>query len=194
MLKEQNLLKKPEDVLTVAIYPQVGIKFLKGEAKPEFMSANLPLPPAHEFTKQMVKSFFPEVEMKNLNFGEPAVTHVGGPASIPTQFNVTVNGEPFEVEVLPTGGYMIAPAGGAPGAPGAAPKDVEGALKSPMQGTILKVKCAVGKKVAAGEVVCILEAMKMEQEIKSDKAGEIKQIFVNEGTTVKANDPIMQIL
>ena len=96
----------------------------------------------------------------------------------------------------PTGGYIISEAGaGAPGAaPAGPPKDVEGGLKSPMQGTILKVMVSVGDSVEEGDVVAILEAMKMEQEVKADHGGEVKEIFVEEGDTVGPDDLIMQIL
>lgn len=191
MLKEKDLLGKPEDVLTVAIYPQVGLKFLEGNGPLEFTSADLPLPVDHEFTKAMVRSQFPEVDPKDLNFGEFSAAG-SGPASIPTEFNVTVNGEFFEVQVEPTGGYIISEGG-----PGAAasgpPKDLEGGIKSPMQGTIWKVKVAVGDKIEEGDVVAILEAMKMEQEVKAEHAGEVKEIFVEEGDTVAPDDVIMQV-
>jgi len=132
-----------------------------------------------------------------MNFGDMTAAKVGGPAPIPTQFNVIVNGEPYEVEVEPTGGYIISEAGaGATGAaaPAGPPKDVEGGLKSPMQGTILKVMVSVGDTIEEGDVVAILEAMKMEQEVKADHAGEVKDVFVEEGDTVGPDDLIMQIL
>jgi len=194
MLKEQDLLKKPEDVLTVAIYPQVGLKFLKGEAAPEFTSDQLPLPVDHALTKAYVKSEFPEVEMNDLNFGEVNAAKVGGPAPIPTQFNVVVNGEPFEVEVEPTGGYIVTDGSAGTGAAAGPPKDIEGGIKSPMQGTILKVKVEVGDTVEEGDVVAILEAMKMEQEVKADHGGEVKEIYVEEGDTVAPDDLLLQIL
>jgi pyruvate carboxylase subunit B len=193
MLKEQDLLKKPEDVLTVAIYPQVGLKFLKGEAAPEFTSDQLPLSIDHPFTKSYVKAQFPEVEMKDLNFGDIAATQVGGPAPIPTQFDVMVNGEPFEVEVKPTGGYIISEGGTAPAQSGP-PKDVEGGLASPMQGTVLKVRVEKGASVSEGDVVVILEAMKMEQEVAADRSGEVKEIYVSEGDAVTPGDVLLQIL
>jgi len=63
-----------------------------------------------------------------------------------------------------------------------------------MQGTILKVKVKVGDKVKSGEVLATIEAMKMEQEIKSETKGEVKEIFINEGDPVANGDLLMQIL
>ncbi len=74
------------------------------------------------------------------------------------------------------------------------PKDVEGGLKSNMQGTILSIKVQKGDKIKKGDVVVTIEAMKMEQEIKSDGAGEVKDIFVAEGDSVASGDLLIQVL
>jgi pyruvate carboxylase subunit B len=188
-LQEMGLLKKEEDVITYALYPKVAVKFFKGEAPPEFTSDKLPLPIDHEYTKAMVKSFLPELKQVYIYENEPKAT---GPASIPTEFKVEVDGEPFEVKVQPVGGFVVASGGVcAPGAPPAG--DVEGGVKSQMQGTILKVRKCKGDKVAVGDVIATIEAMKMEQEIKSERAGEVKQVFVKEGQAVKPGDLLMQI-
>jgi pyruvate carboxylase subunit B len=138
----------------------------------------------------MVKSFLPELKQVFIYGEEPKTS---GPASIPTEFDVEVDGEPFAVKVTPTGGYMVA-GGGACGGTAAPPKDVEGGVKSQMQGTILKVKKCKGDKVAVGDVIATIEAMKMEQEIKAEKAGEVKEVFCKEGQAMKPGDLLMQIL
>jgi pyruvate carboxylase subunit B len=137
----------------------------------------------------MVKSFLPELKQVFIYGEEPKAS---GPAAIPTEFDVEVDGEPFAVKVTPTGGFVVA--GGACGATAAAPKDVEGGVKTQMQGTILKVKKCKGDKVAVGDVIATIEAMKMEQEIKAEKAGEVKEVFVKEGQAVKPGDLLMQVL
>jgi pyruvate carboxylase subunit B len=63
-----------------------------------------------------------------------------------------------------------------------------------MQGTILGVKVKKGDKVKKGSVIATIEAMKMEQEIKSEADGEVKDIFIKEGDSVASGDVIMQIL
>ena len=137
----------------------------------------------------MVKQSFPEVNDLYLETEPPE--NRSGPVQIPTEFEVEVDGEPYEVKVTPQGGFLVAGAGGGAAAP---PKDIEGAIKSNMQGTILKVKVKKGDKVKNGDVIATIEAMKMEQEISCEVDGEVKDIFVSEGDAVKSGDVLMQIL
>lgn len=189
-LKEHSEIKQTdENIMTYTLFPQVGLKFLKGQAKPEFTSEELPLPLDHKLTRGMVKQSFNEVKDIFLETEPPE--NRSGPAQIPTEFEVEVDGEPFEVKVTPQGGFLVAGAGEA--AP-QKPKDVEGGVKSSMQGTILKVKVKQGDKVKSGDVLATIEAMKMEQEIKAESNGEVKEIFINEGDAVSSGDLIMQIL
>jgi glutaconyl-CoA decarboxylase len=62
-----------------------------------------------------------------------------------------------------------------------------------MPGTILDVRVKVGDAVKIGDVVCILEAMKMENEITTDKAGTVKEIRVSKGQAVQGGDPLVII-
>jgi acetyl-CoA/propionyl-CoA carboxylase biotin carboxyl carrier protein len=71
--------------------------------------------------------------------------------------------------------------------------EVEGVLTAPMQGTIVKVHHKAGATVKAGESVCVLEAMKMENDIKSQVAGEIVELMVQPGDTVSAGAVLMVI-
>lgn len=183
------LIKKEEDIMTYILYPQVGLKFLKGQAIAEFTSDALPLPIDHQLTRAMVKQSFPEVKQLWLETQPPEKR--GGPVQIPTEFQVEVDGEPFEVKVIPSGGFLVA---GAAGTAPEKPKDVEGGIKSSMQGTILKVKVKKGDKVKIGDVIATIEAMKMEQEIKCEKEGEVKEIYCKEGSPVSSGDVLMQIL
>jgi pyruvate carboxylase subunit B len=190
-LKQHSDVKiTDENIMTYAIYPQVGLKFLKGQARAEFTSEQLPLPIDHPLTRSMVKQSFPEVKQIWLETVPPEER--SGPAQIPTEFEVEVDGEPFEVKVVPSGGFLVA--GGTPVAAVGRPKDVEGGVKSNMQGTILSIKVKKGDKVKSGDVLATIEAMKMEQEIKSELAGEVKDIFIKEGNSVASGDLIMQIL
>jgi len=185
-----SLIKKEEDIMTYVLYPQVGLKFLKDEARAEFTSDTLPLPVDHRMTRSMVKQSFPEHKQIWLETVSPEQRT--GPAQIPTEFEVEVDGEPFEVKVIPSGGYLVAGAEGA--VPQEKPKDIEGGVKSSMQGTILKIKVKKGDKVRKGDIIVTVEAMKMEQEIHSDNEGEVKEIFVHEGDSVSSGDLLMQIL
>ena len=111
---------------------------------------------------------------------------------IPTEFEVEVDGEPFEVKVIPSGGLIAA--SGESGNSIEKQKNIEGGIKSNMQGTILSLKFKKGDKVNTGDVIATIEAMKMEQEIKSEKKGEIKDIFIKEGDSVSSGDLLMQVL
>ncbi len=124
------------------------------------------------------------------------------------KYNITVNGTTYEVFVEEADGSVSAPVmtapvtqptaapAPAPVAKPAAPKPVqsgsEGANKvtAPMPGTILDVKVSVGQSVKKGDVICVLEAMKMENDIPAPADGVIASINVQKGATVAANDVI----
>ena len=115
---------------------------------------------------------------------------------------VEVNGKRFSVSmwvpesagVVVTGGVGAGPArakrsGGSGGGGGAG----SGEVVAPMQGTIVKVLVAVGDPVEAGQAVCVLEAMKMENNIAADKAGTVKEVRVSPGDTVGSGDIVVVI-
>ena len=121
-------------------------------------------------------------------------------------FIITVNGNQYEVSVEEVnGGAPAAPArAAAPAAPKAAPakpaapaapKGPQGAVKisSPMPGTILDIKVSAGDTVSEGQIVCILEAMKMENEIVAPKAGTVASINVTKGASVNTGDVLVTL-
>ncbi len=182
------LIKKEEDIMTYVLYPQVGLKFLKGEASAEFTSDELPLPVTHKLTREMVKSMFPEHKQVWIETEEPEKRQVR--PAMPTEFDIEVNGEPFEVKVTPIGFAVDS----GMDAVSKVPAKIEGGIKSTMQGTILKIKVKKGEEIEKGDVLMTIEAMKMEQEILAEKDGKIKEIFVKEGEAVKNGDLLMQII
>ncbi len=110
------------------------------------------------------------------------------------KFNVNVNGKIYVVEIEETGAAAPvtaapAPAPKAEAAPAPAPQVSGGAVnvEAPMPGTILDVKVQVGASVKAGDILCILEAMKMENEILAPSAGTVKSV-VTKGSTVNTGD------
>jgi len=155
--EELGIVKKEEDVLTYALYPAVAPKFLRGELEEE------PLEPPKE---------------------DGASNDMG---TVPTDYQVDVDGEVFQVKVVPTGYMEIEPANQTPTGP------VEGGVSSTMQGMILKLKVTTGDKVNEGDVVAVLEAMKMENNIHAPESGTVEEVFVEEGDTVNAGDPLMVI-
>ena len=117
-------------------------------------------------------------------------------------YNITVNGVAYSVSVEETAAGaapVAAPAApkAAP-APAAAPKAAAGAagavtVKAPMPGNILDVKVKAGASVKAGDVLVILEAMKMENEIVAPQDGTVASINVNKGDTVNSGDVLVSM-
>jgi len=199
-LEKMGLVKKEEDIMTYALFPKVGLKFLKGEAKSEFSSKELPLPLTHNLAQAELKSEFKELTKDQLHdISDVVCNGFGGrkvAASIPTEYNVEVDGDFFQVKVEPVGGFITVSDGseGDGGGQSAPPADIEGAIKSQIQGTIMGLTVKVGDTVEEGDTVATIEAMKMENPLKCDRSGEVKKIFVEEGSAVEIGAAIMQIL
>ena len=70
---------------------------------------------------------------------------------------------------------------------------VAGAIRAPLPGKVLSIKCKVGDDVKAGETVLVLESMKMENSITAPKSGKVKEVPVNEGATVALGDVLLVI-
>ena len=128
------------------------------------------------------------------------------------KYKVTLNGRTYEVEVeagkamcvaeyeayapaaAPVAAAPVAaPVAAAPAAPAAAGVTVSGgeSVNAPMPGNILKVNVTVGQTVKEGELLCVLEAMKMENEIMAPKAGTVAQVLVQKGSTVNTDDTLV---
>jgi len=75
----------------------------------------------------------------------------------------------------------------------AQPKVPKDGLTVPMQGVIIRYKVKKGDRVAEGDAVAVLEAMKMEQNILANKSGTVKEIYIKEGTTIAPGDILMTI-
>ncbi len=127
---------------------------------------------------------------------------VGDLSQSPVQ--VTVDGETFEVDVeaevgpapprrgRPSGGLSVPDAPTAAPAGSAAPVD-DDILRSPMPGRVMSVLVRPGDAVAAGDEVCVVEAMKMEQSILAHRDGVVKTVFVQPLDSVNANDPLVEL-
>ncbi|MAE23559.1 MAG: oxaloacetate decarboxylase subunit alpha [Pseudomonas sp.] len=157
-----------DDVLTYALFPQIGLKFLENRGNPAAF--------------------------------EPAPTGKETPAreaSKPEVYTVEVNGKSFVVQVNEGGDIEgIKPVGGtASAAPAAAPTAVGGGepQAAPLAGNIFKVLVQPGQVVEEGQLVIILEAMKMETEIRAFKAGTVGAINVKVGDAVAVGASLLTI-
>ena len=112
------------------------------------------------------------------------------------KYIVTLNGKNYEVEVEETEAVIVGVTDAAPAVPAAAPSApaapasaADGTkVLSPMPGNILAVNVSVGAAVKAGDVLLVLEAMKMENDIVAPCDGTVKQILVQKGSTVATDD------
>ncbi len=124
------------------------------------------------------------------------------------KYKVTLQGRTYEIEVqggkaslLAEYEAVAAPAAPAPEAPAAAAADAAPAapvavgqgeaITAPMPGTILKVNAAQGDAVKAGQVLIVLEAMKMENEILAPRDGTVKQVITSKGSSVDTGAPLL---
>ncbi len=130
------------------------------------------------------------------------------------KYKVTLNNKTYEVEVEAGEAMLVdeyeayapaapapvaaaapaaAPAAAAPAAPAGAALAAGEVIKSPMPGNILKINVSNGQKVNEGDVLLILEAMKMENEVVATKAGTVAQIVVAKGAVVETGAPLVVI-
>lgn len=156
-----------DDVLTVALFPQPGLKFLENRHNP---AAFEPVP--------QVEAAQPVAKAE-----KPAASGV---------YTVEVEGKAFVVKVS-DGGDVSQLTAAAPTSAPAAPAGAGTPVTAPLAGTIWKVLVSEGQTVAAGEVLLILEAMKMETEIRAAQAGTVRGIAVKVGDAVAVGDTLMTL-
>ncbi len=160
-----------DDVLTYALFPQVGLKFLANRDNPEAFE---PVPD-----------------------GEPDVaTTRSAPAEQDSGvYTVDIAGERFVVRVTDGGDVAaVTPASPAPAGPANSESGTATALPAPLAGNVFQVPVSPGQSVAAGDVVIVLEAMKMETEIRASQAGTVSEIHVREGDAVNAGDALVTLV
>jgi len=169
-------------MVTYALFPNAYLNFVRGDAVAERLGDE------------------PEVETPLGSFEAPTSVDNAAdaplgeePAALPVrELTVEVDGQSYAVRVI--GGVEPGPSAvtTAPAGP-AVPKVREGTVVSPMQGLLLKVNVKVGDRVALGDVVCVLEAMKMQNDITATRAGTVTEVYVTEGVVVSPRAPLVQI-
>ncbi|HHW7300529.1 TPA: biotin/lipoyl-containing protein, partial [Salmonella enterica] len=161
-----------DDVLTVALFPQIGLKFLENRHNP---AAFEPVPQA-ETAQPVAKA------------EKPAASGI---------YTVEVEGKAFVVKVSDGGDISqlttAVPAASSAPVQAAAPAGAGTPVTAPLAGNIWKVIAAEGQTVAEGDVLLILEAMKMETEIRAAQAGTVRGIAVKAGDAVSVGDTLMTL-
>ncbi|EBY3360845.1 biotin/lipoyl-binding protein, partial [Salmonella enterica subsp. enterica serovar Mikawasima] len=159
-----------DDVLTVALFPQIGLKFLENRHNP---AAFEPVPQA-ETAQPVAKA------------EKPAASGI---------YTVEVEGKAFVVKVSDGGDISQLTAATPSSAPvqAAAPAGAGTPVTAPLAGNIWKVIATEGQTVAEGDVLLILEAMKMETEIRAAQAGTVRGIAVKSGDAVSVGDTLMTL-
>ena len=141
-----------------------------------------------------------KLDLSGIETVKPVPTAEGDDPLVQRSTTVEVNGKRFDVKMWVPDMPMVAagpakaakkPARAAGGSGGAAAGS--GNVEVPMQGTIVKVLVEVGQTVEVGQAVCVLEAMKMENQITAEKAGTVTEVRVQQGDTVGAGDIVIVI-
>ena len=164
-----------DDALIVALFPQIAWKFLENRNNP---AAFEPAPTGNESA----------VENKPVSKATPS-------ASGSAVYTVELEGKAFVVKVSEGGDISHVATTAPQAAPQAAPAPATGGtpVTAPMAGNIWKVVATEGQTVAAGDVLFILEAMKMETEVKAAQAGTVRGICVKAGDAVAVGDTVMTL-
>ncbi|WP_167372369.1 sodium-extruding oxaloacetate decarboxylase subunit alpha [Vibrio qinghaiensis] len=160
-----------DDVLTYALFPQVGLKFLKNRHNPD--------------------AFEPAPTVESAKPTPATVVTKGG---IET-YSVKVDGQIYTVEVGPQGQLSSIAASQSQAAQSSAvpASNNAEAVPSPLAGNIFKVNVQAGSEVLEGDVLVILEAMKMETEIRAARGGIVQDLHVKEGDAVTVGAPLLSL-
>lgn len=167
----KNGTHEVEDVLTYALFQQVGLKFLENRDNP---SAFEPVPTGEETPAPKAA---PTAAATAVNVGD--------------SFTVTGGGQSFVVQVSAVGGVATAAAKSQAVAGAASSMAQNEAMGSPLAGNIWIVDCQPGQRVEVGDLLFVLEAMKMEYEVFAQRSGTIAEVLVQKGDAVVVDQPLL---
>ena len=172
---------KIDDVLTYALFPQIGLKFIENRGNPDAFE---PAPSAQSSQSADVA----QVEKSAAN------TSSSGSET----YDVNVDGKVYHVEVAPSGTLTsVTPAGAAQSSAPAPASNTQASagtsqsIDAPLAGNVFKILVKSGDSIAEGDVVMILEAMKMETEIRAAFTGTVTEVTVGEGDAVSSGQPLI---
>jgi pyruvate carboxylase subunit B len=187
-LKKAGFPASDDNTLMYLLFPSLTLSFLKGDLAERTTEGR-------QATANAAGTESAEAEA-----GEARTAAAPEPVSAPApaqtaEFQVDVEGEVFTVRVTGAGMAVapVAAGAGTSGAPAAKPTVGPGSVVAPMQGLIVKVPVKVGDEVKLGDVVAVLEAMKMQNDIVSTTGGKVKAVHVKEGEVVGPNQPLVDI-
>jgi len=192
-LQRRGLEGTDEQVLSYLLFPALAMDLFQAQAGPRPSEAPVVEPAEAEAPSPNSIDEAPTAELETPPMdGTPDLRQTAS-----SEFEVEVEGEVFHVRVAGTG-LVVAPvtAGPAPAAgPLAAqpPKARGDAITAPMQGLIVKIPVNVGDDVRLGDVVAVLEAMKMQNDIVTTRPGKVVEVYVKEGEVVSPNQPLVAV-
>lgn len=164
-----------DDVLTYALFPQIGLKFLQNRGNPDAFE---PAPSQEVATTEKAKTSAGGAYTIKLN-GKSYQAKVDDSGKI----SVTINGKTYQPDISEGGDDSGVPAEASTGA----------VIPAPLAGNIFKVLVKEGERVEEGQVVMILEAMKMETEVSAAQSGTVSSVVVKEGDSVSVGDTLLTL-
>jgi oxaloacetate decarboxylase (Na+ extruding) subunit alpha len=162
-----------DDVLTYALFPQIGLKFIKNRHNPDAFE---PVPSA---------------ETDNSKAAAKATSNDKGVKA--EQYSVKVDGKVYDVVVAQGGELKEVTLKDSEHIPQSASVASAETLNAPLAGNIFKIKVKAGQVVNEGDVVIIMEAMKMETEVRAMHTGTVAEVLVSEGDAVSTGDAIIAL-
>lgn len=162
-----------DDVLTYALFPQVGLKFIKNRNNPDAFE---PVPSVEDKSSKA-----PSKSVSNSNKMKAE------------QYSVKVDGKVYDVVVAQGGELKEVTLKDSEHIPQSASVASGETLNAPLAGNIFKIKVKAGQVVNEGDVVIIMEAMKMETEIRATHTGTIAEVLVSEGDAVTTGDAMIAL-
>ncbi|TMD08907.1 MAG: pyruvate carboxylase subunit B [Chloroflexi bacterium] len=174
------------DLVAYALFPAETANLVRGEAVPEVLGDEPPPEPVR------IETAVGTVEL--VEEEEPAAEPE--PVIEVRELTVEVDGERYTVKVSAPAGTFGGGGGGSldgVAAGGGRPAIRKGTVVSPMQGLILRIPVSVGDHVEMGDVVAVLEAMKMQNDVTTTSAGVVREVYVTEGTVVSPQDPLVYV-
>jgi oxaloacetate decarboxylase (Na+ extruding) subunit alpha len=162
-----------DDVLTYALFPQVGLKFLENRGNPSAFE-----PPPWEVQNPAPSK---AVAAKH----EPSAAVVSA-----ERYRVEVDGHSYRVVVSPDG--VVEQLTALPAAAVSMP-DAGRPIPAPLAGTVVKVKVSPGQVIASGDLIMVLEAMKMETEVRAPEAGTVLALSVKEGDSLQVGQTLLTL-